>query len=354
MRIRLSRFTIAVFVVLVLATSPKTQASTCSDLKGKMSRSHIPDVAIAVLDRGRLQMYYCSLADTALSADSVFEAASLSKPVFAAAVLTLVRQGQLDLDRPLAAYLHGPYFHQQNPFGQGTSDAVTDSRFQRITARMILSHTSGLPNWSRHQPLTLLRDPGISWSYSGEGYVYLQKVIETITGKPLQTFVQSAVFTPLQMEHSSFVWEPKLAVQEMRPHAADGKAEAPAHYGLALASSTLYTTLDDYERFVSALLHPTTGSPFALEESEQVMVNPKLDLAWGLGVAIQTAPQKAYFHWGANPGFQSFFMVQPASARGVLFLTDSDNGLDLLDAVVSRFLPGKHPILRFPMLHPKD
>ena len=94
--------------------------------------------------------------------------------------------GKLDLDRPLMTYLPGPYRHVQNPFAPGVSDVVTDPRFGRITARMVLSHTSGLPNWSRHQPLALSSEPGTTWSYSGEGYVFLQQVVETIAGQDLQ------------------------------------------------------------------------------------------------------------------------------------------------------------------------
>jgi len=238
------------------------------------------------------------------------------------------------------------------PFGQGAADTVTDPRFARITGRMVLSHTSGLPNWSRRQPLTLLADPGSKWSYSGEGYVYLQRVIETITGEPLQTFVLSAVLTPLHMDHSSFVWKPEFAAIALSPpHRRRGGVGACS---LRQGTCILDALLDDYARFVTALLHPQPGSPFALEESPQVVVNDSMRLKWGLGLAIESAPTKAYFHWGANPGFQSFFMVQPALGRSVLFLTDSDDGLDLVDTAVAHFVPGKHPVLRFPMLHPKD
>ncbi len=320
----------------------------------QMRQDHIPDIALAQFAHDEVHTSYCTTGPYPLAPGAIFEAASLSKPVFAAAVLTLVEQGKLDLDRPLASYLSSPYRHQQNSFGQGASDIVTDPRFNRITGRMVLSHTSGLPNWSRHQPLTLLSDPGLKWSYSGEGYVYLQRVIETITGEPLQAFVQTAVLTPLHMDHSTFVWIPELAANALMPHTADGTAGEPAHYVKALASSTLYTSLDDYAKFVSALLHPRPGSPIAREESKQVEVNSAIKLGWGLGIALENTTKKAYFHWGANPGFQSFFMIQPSSERGVLFLTDSDNGLNLVDTVVAHFVPGNHPALRFPMLHPKD
>ena len=162
------------------------------------------------------------------------------------------------------------------------------------------------------------------------------------------------MFVPLGMVHSSFVWQTGFAAQLLPPHTGAGVAATPELYQHALASSTLYTTLGDYAKFVTALLLPASGSPLALEETQQVEVNRKLKLAWGLGVAIEVAPRRAFFHWGANPGYQSFFLVQPGSGRGVLFLTDSDHGLDLVDRLVADFVPGRHPALSFPMLHPKD
>lgn len=92
-----------------------------------------------------------------VSADTVFEAASLSKPVFAFGVLLLAQEGIIDLDRPLASYLPAPYL----PAEPGA--AV-------ITARMVLEHTTGLPNWRpKGEPLALLRQPGTRFGYSGEG-----------------------------------------------------------------------------------------------------------------------------------------------------------------------------------------
>lgn len=328
--------------------------SICTELRPQMRHSHIPDLALASFDRGEIHTYYCTTEPRPLAPGTIFEAASLSKPVFAAAVLTLVQQGKLDLDRSLASYLPGPYQHQQNPFAQGASDTVTDPRFNRVTARMVLSHTAGLPNWSHRQPLSLLSEPGRKWSYSGEGYIYLQRVVETITGEDLQSFVNRAVLDPLGMRHSSFVWRQEFAAKSLAPHAADGSQGEPERYANPLASSTLYTTLDDYAKFIATFLRPRPDSSITAEETKQVEVNSEIKLGWGLGLAVEDTSRPAYFHWGANPGFQSFFMIQPASGHGVLFLTDSDNGLDLVDALVARFVPGKHPALKFPMLHPKD
>ena len=319
-----------------------------------MEKSHIPDVAIAIFNRGRIAASYCSLDGTKLSPDSIFEAASLSKPVFAIGVLTLVNNHQLDLDRPLSSYLDHPYEHEQNPFGTGPVDIVLDPRIKQVTARMVLSHTTGLPNWSRDRPLAFLSDPGQRWSYSGEGYIYLQRVVESITGQPLSVFIQEAVFRPLRMTHSSFEWEKSFSKTALPGHTVSGALEQVPHFDHSLASNTLYTTLTDYARFVSRLLRPERSSPFAMEEVKQVVVRPDLDLAWGLGLAVEDASTPSFFHWGANPGFQSFFLCQPKTRRAVLLLTDSDNGLDLVDSVVQLSVPGVHPSLRFPMLHPKD
>jgi CubicO group peptidase (beta-lactamase class C family) len=339
---------------LPIVAAGREPHAVCDAVLPQMRQSHIQNLALASFADGEVHTYYCASGTHLLRPEAIFEAASLGKPIFAAAVLTLVQNGKLDLDGPLAAYLPGPYQHQQNPFHGGAVDTIADRRYERVTARMVLSHTSGLPNWSRHQPLTFLADPGQKWSYSGEGYVLLQRVVETISGASLQDFVQRSVFAPLGMTHSSFIWRPDFATTALSPHAADGSAKESEQYPNAVAPSTLYTTLDDYGKFVSALLHPQPGSVFATEETKQVEVNTAMRLAWGLGAAIEDTPRKAYFHWGSNPGFQSFFMIQPASGRGVLFLSDSANGLDLVDTLVARFIPGKHPVLRFPMLHPKN
>ena len=318
-----------------------------------MERSHIPDVAVAIFARGRVQNLFCSSARSVLSPDSVFEVASLSKPIFALGVLALVRGGKLNLDRPLLEYLGHPYVHQQNAFGEGATDTVVDSRFAKVTAQMILSHTAGLPNWSHRGPLTMQSDPGVKWSYSGEGYVYLQSVVEAITHQSIDTFLRGQVLVPLGMLHSSFVWSADFELAAMQGHSTTGAAQPIEHYAKPVVSSTLYTTLGDYSRFVSRMLQHADDLPFSLEEEKQVVVRQDLGLAWGLGLAIEEA-SASYFHWGANPGFQSFFMCQPHTGRAVLVLTDSDNGLDLVNTLVHNSIPGSHPSLRFPMLHPKD
>ena len=124
--------------------------------------------------------------------DTVFEAASMTKPVCAYIVLRLVDRGVLKLDTPLYTYL--PY-----------DDIAYDDRYKLITARMVLTHRSGFPNW-RSGKLDIKFTPGTEFSYSGEGFVYLGKVVERLTGKKLVQLCEEEVFKPLEIEHATLVW----------------------------------------------------------------------------------------------------------------------------------------------------
>ncbi len=331
----------------------------CAILAAPMRQQHVLGLAIAVFHYGQPALYYCGEANSAtrqpVTQDTVFEAASLSKPVFAYAVLQLVRERKLDLDKPLTEYLNRPYAHRQRAFSANSpTDLVNDPQLGKVTARMVLSHTSGMPNWARG-PLKFQSEPGKRWSYSSEGYVYLQAVVETITGQPLEDFVRANVFLPLQMLHSTFV--PTQASRALLAQGYD-RAGHPVHNSTTqpLASSTLYTTLDDYSRFLESLLIlPQQDSPFSLMQQPQAVASAGAHLTWGLGIGLEDSHDKrSILHWGANPGFQSFFLLSTETGDGVLYLTNSENGLALLDTIVARYAPGRHPVLRFPLLHPAD
>ena len=153
--------------------------------------------------------------------DTVFEAASMTKPVFAYTVLRLVDRGVLDLDTPLYTYL--PY-----------EDIAHDDRYKLITARMVLTHRTGFPNW-RTGKLDIKFTPGTQVSYSGEGFVYLGKVVEHLTGKKLVDLCREEVFAPLGIENASLVWNEDVARLTATGHGgtlAAGEREAqPAQHG---------------------------------------------------------------------------------------------------------------------------
>lgn len=169
-----------------------------------MKEGDVPGLSVLVIRDRRVFWqgeFGVANADTKqpVTNNTIFEAASLSKPVFAYAILKLVDSGKLDLDTPLVKYLPGAYVE-------------ADERLNQITARHVLTHRTGFPNWRpRGGALKIHFAPGEKFSYSGEGFVYLQKVVEHLTGLPVDTFMKKVVFDPLGMANSSYIWQERYA-----------------------------------------------------------------------------------------------------------------------------------------------
>ncbi len=179
-----------------------------------MRQADVPGLAIAVIRHGKPYWQHNfgvknAKTNEPATDETIFEAASLSKPVFAYAVLKLVDQGKLALDAPLSTYLTKPYIEEN------------DSRLTKITARFVLSHRTGFRNWRNDEPLKIYFTPGERFSYSGEGYIYLQTVVEQITGKPLNDVMNELVFTPFGMTSSSYVWRPAFDALTATGHDPD-------------------------------------------------------------------------------------------------------------------------------------
>ena len=158
-----------------------------------------PGLTVALIEGGRTREVLC-FGSTDLEGKSpvteatVFQAASLSKQALLYAALKTLEAGKLDLERPLAQYLDKPYDAEDPDLG-------------RITARHVLTHTTGWPNWlDQGKPVKRLHPPGEQWGYSGSGFVYLQKVLEAIWNEEAIHYTRRLVLDPLGMSESSFVW----------------------------------------------------------------------------------------------------------------------------------------------------
>ncbi|WP_165390984.1 serine hydrolase domain-containing protein [Pseudoduganella lutea] len=276
--------------------------------------------------------------------DSVFQAASLSKPLFAHAVLLLAKEGRIELEAPVMRYLPEGYLHRYAPLEAEPSELVTDHRLNAITVRMALNHTSGLPNWSSG-PLRFDTAPGAKWDYSGEGYVFLQRAVEAVTGQPLDRFMASGIFQSLGMQHSDYVLGPRIARDLVPGTKANGAPRATIEMTSPVAAFSLHTTANDYARFLVAVLadQPSvdviTASP--------VTVDAKLDLGWGLGWGIaRERDDTLIWQWGNNPGYRAFVIASVRSGDGMVMLTNSENGLKLAEPLTRRILPGEHALFR--------
>lgn len=259
--------------------------------------------------------------------DTVFAAASLSKPIFASGVMSLVDAGALELDRPLIDYVAEPYL-------------ADDEQAASITARMVLSHTTGFPNWREDGPLFLRWSPGTRWGYSGEGYAYLQQVVEQLAGVSLDLYLADAVLGPFGMDDSSFVWHEEDEARVAVGHDRDGKLQPRSCASEAKAAAGgLYTTGPDYLRF---LVHSLAHRHRMFEPQARI----DDDLAWGLGWGIEESDgARSIWQWGNNPGYKNFVIGRPADGQGVVVLTNGDRGALVYRDVVRRLLPGPHPSL---------
>jgi CubicO group peptidase (beta-lactamase class C family) len=317
-----------------------------------LAAHRVPGLAIGVVEEGRVVWsggfgLRESNGGRPVTNETVFEAASLSKPVFSYLIMRLVDQGVIALDTAVARYL--PDFRPADP------------RIGRVTARQILSHAAGFPPWERDPDLRLDADPGSRWTYSGEGYVFLQHVLEAITGEALPNLARRLVFEPLGMSRSSFGWRESPGTNAATPHDSSGVPQEPSLFGeedVARfgAASTLYTTASDFARFLSRTIGPNSGPHVSEVFEPHIAVDENLGLSWGLGWAIQHSEDNRpwVFHWGANPHFRSFVMIQPATGHGWVAFANAPEGLELMDEIAALLTGADHPLFSFYMMHPTD
>lgn len=317
-----------------------------------MAELHVPGVSIALV-RDRKVAFTKSWGVTdvrtgePVTAETLFEAASMTKPVFAYTVLKLVEEGKIDLDRPLSAYVEPPFV------------PVQEARL-RITPRMVLSHTSGLPNWrkggeERDGPLPVLFEPGSRFGYSGEAIYQLQRAVEKVTGEPIEGYARRTLFSPLGMASTSYVWTAALDPRLASGHKADGTFLARARYTHANAAYSLVTTAKDYARLLVAILDPEGSAPHGLSRSSvaamlrhEVRVDVRepmerpgrargREVYWGLGWSLNsTSSGDLVHHSGANStGFRCFSQLSPGRGTGIVILTNGLGGGELWTRLVS-------------------
>jgi CubicO group peptidase (beta-lactamase class C family) len=314
-----------------------------------MNQHRVPGVAVLGIENRRIawETYFGVRAagnPALVDEHTVFEAASMTKPLAAYAALKLAEQGQLDLDRPLTRYLPEPYL-------------AGEPLHEKITARMVLTHTGGFPNWRQNQPLQVLHEPGSQFRYSGEGILFLQRVMEHLTGEDYEPFIQRTLMQPLHMQHSSHVWQARFDSAAAAGHDGTGqvKANRPL-YTRPNAAYSLYTTPRDYAAFVLEMMNPDRSrGHFLSAESLQLMLTPaspptgsallsrrgsqgRGDVRYGLGWSVEPAASGPRIrHSGSNgTGFRSHAEFDPARGHGLVIMTNSTSGDALWKELVNR------------------
>ena len=320
-----------------------------------MKDGDVPGLSIALLRDGELVWHHGfgvknTTTKEPVADNTVFEAASLSKPVFAYAVLKLLDAGKFDLDKPLNQYLPGNY------------DVGEDTRLGQITARHVLSHTPGFPNWRpRGGALKIHFTPGERFSYSGEGFVYLAKVIEHVTGEKFNDFMKKTVFDPLGMTSSSYVWLESYETLKTFRHNSMGEVTGRNKPSAPNAAASLQTTAQDFGRFVSAVLKGTGLKKETLKQmlTTQIKVSESgtnntsrtpeqlsQSLSWGLGWGLQsTADGVSFWHWGDNGDSKAYIVAYERQKLGVVVFANGVMGLSIAPQIVDLATGGDQPAL---------
>ncbi len=317
-------------------------------IKQTMEKANVAGLSLAIINDSQL-VYQKAFGfknkeeGTLNDEQTVFSAASFSKTVFAYLVMLLAEEKVIDLDKPLYQYLEKPLYDYP-----AYTDLKGDDRYQLITARMALGHTTGFPNWrflTEDGKLSFLFTPGTRHSYSGEGILLLQMVIEEVTGKDLETLAQEKVFQPLGMNRTSYVWQSEFEGNYAFPHDEYGRPRGEKIQCTSPdAAGSMVTTASDYARLLVSILNATGQRKVTVDEMLQPQIainyarmfgpdvwrttdeNQAIHLAWGLGWGRFDTPYvRAIFHTGHSFGWQNYTVTFVEQGIGIVLLSNSDN-----------------------------
>lgn len=301
--------------------------------------AQIPGVAVAYINNGKLQWiatYGKANEQNSVARDSLFNVASLTKPVFSMLTLKLVQDGKLSLDESLSNYWIDP-------------DVKDDPRHNHLTPRLALSHQTGFTNWRGDNPLSFLFEPGSRHEYSGEGFEYLLRAIENKTDTTMPQLMQRYITDPLNMTDTYFGWQADMDANISARY--DESAQEITHKGFykdsySAACCTL-TTIEDYSSFVAWVASGAGLSQSLLSDLKSPQAQHENPVEnYGLGWRLIELPESTYLmHDGREPGVRTFATISPDTGEGVIIFTNSSNGELLYRAIVKATLTDQQQYL---------
>lgn len=303
-------------------------------IRKQMAYFEIPGASLAIIKHGKLiyhQVYGVSTIGTGMPVTSktLFEAGSVTKPVFAFVVMRLVEKNVMDLDRPLCQSL-------------AFDEVSQDERYKLITARHVLCHQTGLPNWGQPDStghFNLLFTPGTKFGYSGEGFEYLKRVIERITGKNISQILKEELLVPLQLEGFFFKGSDYLKRNSAHGH-NDLKPTGIRYFEQPMMAFSMFTEAKAFSKFLLALRNRKGLKNKTYEEMLRIASARGDGVHWSLGFEIQDTPVGiSYGHsGGTSSGFICNFRYFPKPDVGYAFFTNSNIGAELSIPLLTQFI----------------
>jgi CubicO group peptidase (beta-lactamase class C family) len=306
-----------------------------------LAEHRVPSISVAYIRGGRVQwtrVYGEQAEGVPATEATLYNVASLAKPVFAETILRLAAAGRLSLDEPLAGHWVDP-------------DVAGDPRHQRLTPRIALSHRTGFPNWRYQQPgrvLAFQRDPG-TFGYSGEGYEYTRRFAQNKLATPWEALANQYVLQPLGMTNTASTRRDWFAGRIAMPFGPEGQYGEPSINDSVVVSDDLYTTVGDYARFLVGVMHReglalayaaqrdsvhvANEAAMAQCDPAQVAVCPRVGMGLGWEI-IQFPGETVRMHSGSDWGEKAMAFYFAESRDGVVMLTNGENGMNIMMRVI--------------------
>lgn len=299
-----------------------------------LKTNNIPTLGLGVIKEGQLQQIkvYGNLSkEKTAPYNTIFNVASLTKPVTAIVALKLVSLGKWDLDEPIYKYWTDP-------------DVADDPKNKKLTTRHILSHQTGFPNWrysTQSKKLSFQFEPGTQYQYSGEGFEYLRKALENKFDKPLNQLANELIFEPLGMTDTQYVWNDNIDDKRVAiGYDKNGNSYEAVKRKTANAADDLLTTIRDYGRFLVSVMNSVGLSDEVFNDMVTHQVATKNGKHFGLGFEIYDFKNGDYAlsHGGADNGVQTIVFIFPKTKRGLLIFTNVDDGYKVYKKLLTHYL----------------
>jgi CubicO group peptidase (beta-lactamase class C family) len=336
---------LSVSLTSALAQKPvKMTAVPADSIYAWLKSNHVPAVAVGIIENSRIKsvkVYGELTSGVKAPLNAYWNVASLTKPVTAMTVLALVNRGKWNLDEPVSKYWVDP-------------DIKDDPRTAKLTTRILLSHSSGFPNWRFGAPgkkLFFRFEPGTKMSYSGEGYEYVRRALESKFHQSLQQLAAEELFLPAKMKDTRYSWDKALDSNRFAlPHDTAGNRIYNTKSTTVIAADWLITTISDYTRLglytikgagLSAPLYSDMSTIHTHFDTTAAHRDNGMGLGWQV---IRDLPGNEFVlaHSGSDEGVRAYILLLPASGLGIILLTNGDNG----DKVKNRILKASLPDLR--------
>ncbi len=315
--------------LLTLALLSGTAQADTSML-AMLGETKIPSISVAQIRDGKIvhvAAYGMQANGTAATPKSLYNIASLTKPITAEIILRQASAGALTLDEPVYTAWTDP-------------DLAKDPRHQQLTVRLLLSHQSGFPNWRAKSGLTLDRAPGSAVGYSGEGYQYAANFVQAKAKQPFEALAQSMLFGPAHLDDIAYTGRPWMASRIALPHDSSGNALEPIIASKFNAADLVYTTAADYAAFLLEVLNDKGLSPAIAAERSRIQSDNRVTyckpgkeascppaVGFGLGWEVmQFNDEKIMMHTGKDEGVFTFAYLNRTRRDGAVILTNSEHG----------------------------